>query len=324
MRLIAFSERCGHKGGSLSGSSSELSDPIDSIRQYFHSLGEVLEAEYFDDKYSVALIRIKPTDIHRLFLHRDLGEFVYEFKYFADFRQFSRYALNLERRFVLFFATEKQSQQNLAIVKSETKATLRVKKVAVPFDEYETHKGFKEMRQTYNILKEPCYKFLVELEQRKNGLTTCKFQRLSQLSVDGVVFERLRIFTDFLKAIKKWVPPRCFPDCLTPPTKKLYHFVMRNDLEDDRANSDKYVFNMGTQPLYLKKADGINTSLTHAPQGSNDASSDEDLSFKPKKTKSFETPFTDRLVPRGLFPTYQTFQTRDLSYFEKLPLRTAH
>jgi hypothetical protein len=211
MRLIIFMERL-HRTASWTEGERRL-----RVGQFLGGLGSLLQIEFFDEKYCVGLISIRSRGLSQLSSVVHICEYAHSCRFFVEFKQFKRFVLNMEKRFVTF-----NSDEDLLTVEQDLLPLLREFRGAI--------RVTITRRQEAHEHRDPAeqgYQYIIELEQKKTCLTTAKLEKLNQILRGKLILERMKVFSAILAQLKIALLPRNCSEYLTKPTTKIYHYLQK-------------------------------------------------------------------------------------------------
>lgn len=248
MRLILFVEN-------LKKASLEDDRPMqEAILSFFRSFGELDAFDFYGTKYLIGLFTLNSRKISLLDCYFETLEVKLSCRYFLEFRQFKRFLLNLEKKF-LYFDTTSQPSRDMDIVL----AVIRQSKGSVLYKVI--RKGHEDESESVLLNSTGRLRIILELEQKKNGLTAAKLLEFNQ-ELRGIVYlQKIKVLAPLLSHYKNSLAPKHHWDCYTKPTTKLYHHLFMANQAKLVDLSKNYCFKLTYSGLNNPLVDNSNLKL---------------------------------------------------------------
>jgi hypothetical protein len=240
MKLIIFFESTA-EGLPASGRNIK-----DSLKEYLLAIGSAINIEEINEQYAAALVNMNRSGMAQLSTSVKINGLTYTCRFFIEFKQFKRFILNMEKRFITFYGPEESESFVSSLLNQMREFKIGKFRVTI------TKRDSEQSQETVTL---PSSQFIFELEQKKNGLTATKLQKMNAGFKGRINFEKLRILRFFLEKIREHFPPVTSYEYARKPTNKLHHLLGANvKQEKDGKMQDNYVFRVSA-PMQLKPAD---------------------------------------------------------------------
>ena len=234
MRLILFAEN------PTNPSLEENREVAKEIEKIFLQLGEYRGLDWYGSKYLIAVLKMSSRRIAELEGEFKRGDICVSCRYFLEFRQFKRFILNLEKKFLYFThpTSPKEVLEEVLpfIIKTHGSVLTRV-----TLESYAPPDSQQDPNLQY-------YQVILELQDKKNGFTSSKLQEFNQQLEGKVFLQKIKVLAPFLPAYKDRLAPKQHWDCYNKPTTKLYHHLLKADMAKLVDLSQNYCFNIEYDP----------------------------------------------------------------------------
>ena len=210
MRLIIFFENTAEN---LKTSSCDIEG---TLRDYLQSIGSADYLELINERYAAALVKVNRSGMARLCQSVIFCGLELTCRFFIEFKQFKRFILNMEKRFITFSGPQEPESFVMSLLNQMREFKIGKFRVTV---------NVRDSEQSQEPVSKRNTQFIFELEQKKNGLTATKLQKLNTGFKGKIAFEKLRILRYFLETIREHFPPVTSYEYLRKPTNKLHHLL---------------------------------------------------------------------------------------------------
>ena len=237
MKLIIFFESTAENIKTTS------SDVEGLLREYLQNVGSAVNLELINEQYAAALVKMNRSGMARLSQSVIFRGLTFTCRFFIEFKQFKRFILNMEKRFITFSGP--QDPESFVSALQNQMREFKVGKFRVTVT-------VRDSEQSQETVAQRGARYIFELEQKKNGLTASKLQKLNGGFKGRIIFEKLRILRNFLETIREHFPPVTSYEYARKPTNKLHHLLGANwGQTKDRKSDDNYSFRVSA-PMPLE------------------------------------------------------------------------
>lgn len=237
MKLIIFFESTAEN---LKTPSSDIEG---SLQEYLQVIGSAVNFEQINEQYAAALVKMNRSGMARLSQYVNFKGLTFTCRFFIEFKQFKRFILNMEKRFITFSGPQ-ESESFVSTLQNQMRE-FKIGKFRVTVT-------VRDSVQSQDTVAQRGAQYIFELEQKKNGLTASKLQKLNGGFKGRITFEKLRILRYFLEMIREHFPPVTSYEYARKPTNKLHHLLGANwGQAKDRTPDENYSFRVSA-PIPLE------------------------------------------------------------------------
>ena len=218
------------------------------IMGYLESLGPVKDCHGLGSKYWIAAIEISQKNSSKLSRYMRFGsERIYEFRFFIHFKQFKKFIVGMERRFVYFTSSE---DPQVSIQKVHPAIQQR-------FGDY-YHEVFTQNssspdissseidRNTSSTPSAMVYMHIIEIAQKKKSITVNQINEINDLLNDEKYIQRYKLFPEFVNNLFKSSPYKNPTEYFFKPTLSIYYLVYTIEQPRDQHVSN-YKFKVNNE-----------------------------------------------------------------------------
>ena len=205
-----------------------------ALIEYFHGIGVVLQSESFLNKYYVVFACIKMKGIPKLNHEVILCNVPLTLRFFSEAKQFKRFVLNKEKRFITFKSRNlyESVEGDLSPLTKEFKGLITLS-ILENSNSHLSKAGLEEPEASAKKEVET-FEYIIEIHQKKNSITAMKLSKINQVTQSSrIKMQKVKLFRQILKNLKEELTHRPSINYNAKPTTKIYHYLQKNNYNQD-------------------------------------------------------------------------------------------